>query len=82
MNIGIIFKCNDAAHICDKSQYAEATATERMFMKIHQWMCKICRQHSAENSKLTKAIREADLKTFPKAKKEVLKETIQQEISK
>jgi hypothetical protein len=82
MNLGIIFNCNDASHICDKSQYAESTATERLLMKLHQWMCRICREHSAENSKLTEALHKAELKTLPEEDKAVLRRTIQQEISK
>jgi hypothetical protein len=82
MNLEIIFKCKEASHICDKSQYEESSFTERLLMKMHQWMCKVCRQHSEENTKLTKIIQKADLKTFPETKKNELQRVIQHEISK
>jgi hypothetical protein len=82
MNIGIIFKCKEAAHICDKSQYRESSFFERFLMKMHQMMCKVCRDHSLENSKLTEILQKADLKTFPENKKQDLRKVIQQEISK
>lgn len=82
MNLGIIFKCNEASHICDKSQYKESSFIERLLMRMHQWMCKVCREHSAENTKLTEIIQKADLKTMPAERKDELRQVIQQEISK
>ncbi|MCW5520158.1 hypothetical protein J1N09_09930 [Aureitalea sp. L0-47] len=82
MNLGILFKCKDAAHICDKSQYRESSRFERMLMRMHQWMCKVCRQHSEENSKLTEIIQKANLRSLPEDKKKELQKVIQQEISK
>ena len=82
MKLGIVFKCNKAAHICDKSQYAESTLAERLFMRMHQWMCSICRDHSNENSKLTETLHKADIQLYPQEKKEILRQRIQQEIWK
>jgi hypothetical protein len=82
MNLGIIFKCKEASHICDKSQYKESSFIERLLMRMHQWMCKVCREHSAENTKLTEIIQKADLKTMPAERKDELRQVIQQEISK
>ncbi|MBT8262919.1 MAG: hypothetical protein KJO05_08865 [Bacteroidia bacterium] len=82
MNLGILFKCNEAAHICDKSQYKESSFIERLLMRMHQWMCAVCREHSSENTKLTEIIQKADLKTMPEKDKIELREVIQQEISK
>lgn len=82
MNFRILFKCGDAAHICDKSQYRESSRTERILMRMHQWWCKVCRQHSAENTKLTEIIQKADLKSIPEEKKQEMRKVIQQEISK
>ncbi len=82
MNIGILFKCSEAAHVCDKSQYHESSVFERVLMKLHQMMCRVCREHSSENTKLTKVIEKADLKTMPEDKKEDIRKIIQQEISK
>jgi hypothetical protein len=53
-----------------------------MLMRMHQWMCKVCREHSAENSRLTEVIQKAQLRSMPEEKKKELREVIQQEISK
>ena len=82
MNLGILFKCKDAAHICDKSQYRESTFMERILMKMHQLMCRVCREHSSENARLSEAIEKANLKTIPEPTKQNMREVIQQEISK
>ncbi len=82
MNFGIIIKCKEASHICDKSQYEESSYAERLLMRMHQWMCRVCRRHSAENAKLTEVIRKANLKTLPETKKQELQQVIQHEISK
>ncbi len=82
MNLGIIFKCGEAAHVCDKSQYRESSLFERMLMKMHHLMCRICRKHSSENGKLSEAINKSNVKVLSEKDKSVLKEKIQQEISK
>lgn len=77
MNLGIIFKCDEASHICDKSQYAESSYWERLLMKMHHMMCKVCREHSALNTRLSKLIGKADIKTLPKERKERIRKEIQ-----
>lgn len=82
MNLEIIFKCSEAANVCDRSQYAESNLGERLLLKAHLLICKICRNHSTLNGKLTQAIRKANLRSLPEDKKQELRKTIQQEISK
>lgn len=82
MNLGILFKCDDAANVCDRSQYSESTVSERLLMKFHHVICRICREHSALNGKLSRAIKKANLQSFPEHKKRELRKVIQQEISK
>ncbi len=82
MNFVKIFKCEAAAHVCDKSQYKESSLWERIVMKLHHLICHACREHSNENTKLTKAIETANIQILTADKKEAIRETIQQEISK
>ena len=81
MNLRAIFKCEEASHICDKSQYEESSLWERMTMKMHHMMCKVCRQHSAINTKLTKLIRRAEVKSLPEDARSEMKKKIQNEMS-
>ena len=82
MKLEIMFKCDKAAHICDKSQYAESSWWERRMTKMHHMMCKVCREHSALNSKLSRLINRANLKPLSDEKKSEMQQRIQEEIDK
>lgn len=74
-------KCDEAVHVCDKSQYNEASFFEKLLLKIHILMCKLCRSHTKQNSKLTETIKSANIKTLQPEEKQILKTRIQQEIN-
>jgi predicted anti-sigma-YlaC factor YlaD len=74
-------KCNEAANVCDKSQYEEAGFFEKVMLKMHLVMCKFCRGYSKSNTKLTKTIKSANIKTLRPEEKQTLKTRVQQEIN-
>ncbi len=76
----LMIDCDTSAHYCDKIQYNEATFKERLHYKMHVLVCKICKSHSALNTKLTAACNRANLITMPAKDKEVLKAKIDKEI--
>lgn len=53
MSNKIFIPCEEANHVCDKSQYKEATLWEKIKLNIHLIYCKACRKYSSRNSKLT-----------------------------
>ncbi|HBC04804.1 MAG: hypothetical protein CL528_01020 [Aequorivita sp.] len=73
-------KCDDAAHVCDKTQYKEAGLFDKFMLKIHLLMCKLCRGYAKRNTKLTKTIQSADIKTLCPEVKEQIKTKLQDEI--
>lgn len=73
-------KCEEAVHVCDKGQYKEASFFEKLLLNLHNLMCKLCRKHSKQNTKLTETIKSADLKTLPKTEKNRIHELILKEI--
>lgn len=75
-------KCNKNIHICDRSQYKETGFLENMRMNIHILICKVCRDYSKRNGKLTKTIKSAKIRTLPPEQKEVLKNTLSEEIKR
>ena len=75
-------KCEEAAYVCDKSQYNEAGFFEKFMLKIHLVMCKLCRHYSKCNVKLTNTINSSNLKTLNSAEKKLLKNRIQEELYK
>ena len=72
--------CDTSAHYCDKAQYNELSLRERLRHNIHLFMCKICKEHSAQNTKLTHLLKRAKLIRMPKTDKVVLKTKVQEEI--
>ncbi|MBK5213669.1 MAG: hypothetical protein JJE55_08435 [Flavobacteriaceae bacterium] len=73
-------KCDEAVHVCDKSQYKEAGFLDKLMLKMHLLMCKLCRGYSKRNVKLTKTIHSANIKTLRPEEKQLLKVRLQQEI--
>ncbi len=74
-------KCNESTKVCDKRQYEEASFWDNFRMRMHILVCKFCREYNTNNTKLTKSIKSADIKTFPHNKKEVLRDQINHEIN-
>jgi len=75
-------KCEEANHVCDKNQYKEATFKERVKLAFHLMYCSACRKYTFKNNKLSKAIKNSDLKSISPEEKSKLKEKLQQELSK
>ena len=73
-------KCDEAVHVCDKSQYKEASFFEKLKLKLHILLCKLCRGHVNRNNKLTKTIKSAKIKTLCPEEKQQLKTRLRQEI--
>jgi predicted anti-sigma-YlaC factor YlaD len=79
MQMKFYLKCNEAAHVCDKAQYNEARFVDKVMLKMHLLMCKLCRNYSKRNSALTENIKAADIKTLTAAEKQQIKNRLQQE---
>lgn len=80
-NMKIFLKCNEAADVCDKSQYKEAGLWDKITLAVHLLMCKLCRNYSKQNVKLTQSIKSANIKTLCPEEKQVLKTRMQQELN-
>ena len=57
-------KCEEAGHVCDKSQYKEASFWEKVKLNIHLIYCRACREYTKNNIKLSKAFKKSDLIWF------------------
>lgn len=79
MKLKLMINCSEAAHYCDKAQYCEANTWERIMMRIHQRICRLCREHSLRNSKLTQLIKDAQLKSLSADEKKKIKDKLAQE---
>ena len=77
MSNKIIIPCDEANHVCDKSQYNEATLWEKLKLNIHLIYCNACRKYTKNNIKLTKT-----LKTKPQKLETSAKESLQSAFEK
>lgn len=77
----IVIPCDEANHVCDKTQYKEATLWEKIKLNIHLIYCRACRKYTKNNTKLTKKIKESKVECLDKKLKESMKEDLQKAIS-
>ena len=77
-----IFKipCSDAKHVCDKTQYKNASLWEKIILNIHLLYCRACGEHSKNNTKLTKAIKKSKVTCLDKSTKTKMKRTLNKAI--
>jgi len=57
----LFISCEEAHHICDKSQYNEATLWERIKLTIRLSWCRVSRTYTKKNRALTKAVKTSEL---------------------
>ncbi len=74
-------KCQEANHVCDKSQYNEAGFWEKIKLSFHLLYCRACRKYSSRNNLLTKTIKDSNIKSISQDDKNAIKERMQQELS-
>ena len=71
----MMISCEKAANFCDKAQYNEASAWEKIKLKFHLLVCKTCAKHSMKNKKLTSLCIKARLAVLSEEDKNKMKDT-------
>lgn len=69
----IMVPCDEAHHVCDKTQYKESTFWEKLKLYVHLVYCRACRKYVNNNKKLSSAIHKAKVKCLDKTCKEAMK---------
>ncbi|MDC6385959.1 hypothetical protein D2V93_10470 [Flagellimonas taeanensis] len=72
--------CEEASHICNKSQYKEASFWDIVKLRFHLWYCKTCKTYSKKNSKLTSLCDRAGLSTLSEHDKECMKRDLEKRL--
>lgn len=65
--------CEEAAIICNKAQYNEATLWESIKLRFHLLICKVCASYAKKNAKLTTLCQKANLRGFSEDEKMKIK---------
>lgn len=72
----MMISCEKAVHICDKTQYKEATFVEKLKLKFHLFICKTCSTHSARNTQFTSLCQQANLNSLSEEEKLKMKQQL------
>ena len=75
-----MISCDEAAIICNKKQYKEATFTEKIKLVMHLLICKTCSKFSKKNVKLTSLCEKAPLHSLSEKDKVIMKKDLQDKI--
>jgi hypothetical protein len=78
--IKLMLECNEANHVCDKTQYKNASLWEKIKLNIHLIYCKVCRKYSKNNMMLTNTIKKAHIECLDKECKEKMKRELDKAI--
>lgn len=72
--IKFFIPCDNANHVCDKTQYKESTLWEKIKLNIHLIYCRACGEYSKNNAKLTNTIKKSEVRCLDKKCKEAMKQ--------
>lgn len=78
----VFVSCDVANHVCDKTQYNEASLWEKIKLNIHLMYCKACRKYTHNNQKLSKAVKKSNITCLDSVCKESMKSQFQAELEK
>jgi hypothetical protein len=74
--------CQEANHVCDRNQYKEAGLWEKVKLTVHLIYCKACRKYTANNAKLTKAMKTSKVEVLDNTSKERMQTAFEKELAK
>ncbi len=78
----IMLSCEETRHICDKTQYNEASFWEKVKFKFHVIICGVCKKHSSNNIKLTALLNKLKSKSLTNTEKQELESSFKKELQK
>lgn len=78
----LFISCEEAKHICDKTQYGEATGWERIKLALRLSWCRVTRAYSNKNNKLTDVIEHSDIDCLKNDERSKIKQKFEEELAK
>ena len=74
-----MMNCEEAAKVCNKLQYKEASLWEKIQLKFHLLICKACAAFSKKNNRLTTLMDKAPLQCLSIQEKKIMEESLKTE---
>ena len=68
-----MISCEEAAIICNKTQYKEASFLEKIKLRFHLMMCKACAAFTRKNTQLTALCEKAQIRQLSEDEKRKMK---------
>ncbi len=76
----LFISCEEAHHICDKSQYGEASLWERIKLSIRLSWCRVTRAYTKRNKALTRAMKSSNVDFLKDDELDALRSQFNQEL--
>lgn len=76
----LFISCEEAYHICDKSQYGESTLWEKFKLNLRYVWCRFTRAYVKKNKELTQIMKTSNIQCLQKTEREHLMEKFKQEL--
>lgn len=73
-----MISCDEAAIICNKAQYNEATFFEKMKLKLHVFICGPCASFTKKNTAFSTLCEKASLQGLSEKEKLKMKKKLEQ----
>ncbi|MGY0391784.1 hypothetical protein ACW5R3_04360 [Bizionia sp. KMM 8389] len=78
----LFISCEEAQHICDKSQYNEATGWEKFKLMLRYGYCRVTRSYVKKNAKLSNSIESSNINCLKTNERLEIKSEFEKELSK
>lgn len=78
----LFISCDEAKYICDKAQYGEASTWERCKLGLRLFYCRISKNYSNKNTKLSEVIQKSDVKCLKSKERIQLQKQFDEELAK
>ena len=70
--------CTEAANICNKAEYKEASLHEKLKLKMHLFFCRTCNEYNRRNRGLSQLLKKAKLRTCSPEEKAAYKKRMEE----
>lgn len=77
----LFISCEEAQHICDKSQYGDASVWEKIKLNIRLSWCKITRAYSKRNKTLTNTIKSSKVECLNQKEQNQLRTAFEKQLT-
>lgn len=72
-----MISCEEAAIICNKTQYSEASLSDKLKLRLHILICRACKVYVKKNTRLSTLCQKAPLHALTETEKEAIRNRLE-----